>query len=173
MRVQELLEPPKKKVLLEGKHLEVFKALLPYLLIEQNGNGGGNGGGNGETGGEVPEVTPAPAPTQPLFGWYRGGPQFWVYELHRTLKNLAVAANIQKRLKELGIKGPGAQRIDAAVANAGKAAKALLTSPGAVLRPIPVWTTKKPAKTTIKRWNEAFERAFAKELGKIDLSEGE
>jgi hypothetical protein len=97
----------------------------------------------------------------------------WFNELHRTLKNLAIASNINKRLKELGVKNAGAERVEGAVKTAAKQVKNLLSNPGDTAYKIPVWRFGSPPKPVIKKWNEAFELAFKAELAKINLNEGD
>ena len=178
MKIQELLSVPKP--LLEGQILAIYEDLLPHLFISEEDGGGGDGGSPGD-GGTPPDVTPDPPPVQPPGGggWYRPGPfrpggmgmngNHWFNQLYMTLKNLAVASNIAKRLKELGIKGDGVKRIRLAQKTAAKHVKLLLSNPGATAYRIPVWTIAKPPKQVIKMWNEAFAREFAKELSKIKV----
>lgn len=171
MKINELLTEPKP--LLEGVQLDVYNLLLPLLMIQEDDSSPGDGG-------TPPDVTPDPPPVQPPGGggWYRPGPfrpgggmsgNFWFNELYRSLKNLVVAANISKRLKELGISGEGAKRVKLAQKVAAKHVKMLLTNPGATAYRIPVWTTAKPPKPVIKMWNEAFAREFATELSKVEI----
>ena len=178
MKVYELFQQP--KLLLEGKRLDVYNDLLPHLLIKEEGEGGGGDGGGDSSpgdGGTPPEVTPSPPPVTPpgTYGWFRTGygvgPRggLWFNQLYSTLKNLAVATNIMKRLKELGIKGDGASRVKMAAKTAAKHVKLLLANPGATAYRIPVWTTAKPTSKAIKVWNEAFAREFEKELAKIPM----
>ena len=175
MKVNELLQAPTP--LLEGKLLDVYNVLLPHLLIQEEGEGGGDSSPG--DGGTPPDVTPSEPPVQPPGGggWYRPGPfrpggmglngNHWFNQLYSTLKNLVVASNILKRLKELGIKGDGANRVKMAAKTAAKHVKLLLANPGATAYRIPVWTTAKPTSKAIRVWNEAFAREFEKELAKI------
>lgn len=146
VKLHELLNP---KVLLEGKQLLIFKDLLPSLLITEE---------------NIPSI------------FRPGGTgmnvNFWFDQLHGSLLNLAIASNIQKRLKEIGVHGVGAKRVDKAVQSAAKATRYLLSNPGATAYKIPVWSTKNTLpKPVIKKWNEAFERAFRDELSRIELTE--
>lgn len=161
--------------LLEGQLLTVYNELLPLLLISEDGEGGGEGGGEmgSETTSDVAppaEVVPPPQPGRGsgIVGLY-GNP--WFNQLFVSLKNLAVATNISKRLKVLGIGGEGARRVKLAAQTAAKNVKVLLNNPGATSYRIPVWTTQKPPKPVIRMWNEAFSREFAKELSHMKINE--
>lgn len=187
MLVKELLGSPVREVLLEGRQLEVYEALLPLLLItEENGDfGGGDGGDTSLPDGTTPTEVLAPPPAEPAGTWFPragvigvfrpGGTGMnanrWINELYRTLKNLAVASNIKKRLKQLGVGGEGAKRVDQAIKTAAKQAKYLLSTPGILSTAyrIPVWTTGALPAPVIKKWNESFEQALKAELAKIDL----
>lgn len=143
---------------------EVFEAVLPLLLLDEDGPP------------EVPnlgiEPTPPKGPivTSPTGGWGKGpfnpygGGHKWFGELYNTVKQYAVASRIADRLKQLGIKGSGVDRIANARNSALMATRDLLTNPRATAYRIPVWTTKKPPKVAIKIWNEEFAKAFRKEL---------
>lgn len=171
MRLDELLNPAP---LLEGQMLFIYEELLPLILISEE-DGGDSSPGDGGT---PSDVTPSTPPIQPPGGggWYHPGPfrpnggmngYHWFNQLYSTVKMLAVASNISKRLKQLGITGEGAKRVKAAQKTAAKHVKLLLSNPGATAYRIPVWTTAKPPKPVIKMWNEAFAKEFAKELSNI------
>ena len=164
MKIDELLSKPMP--LLEGENLEIYSAILPLLLINEDGDGSG-------------PALPTPPETQagPGFvnyppyggGWYGFGPlrpntRNWINQLYSTLRNLAIANNINKRLAELGIKGEAAKRVKLAAKVAAKHVKLLLSNPGATAYTIPVWTTVAPKATKIKMWNEAFASEFEKQL---------
>lgn len=185
MLVKELLDPPAPKVLLEGKRLEVYDALIPFLLIEENGGdfGGDTGGDISLPDGIIPTEVPAP-PVEPTGTWFPrvsvfrpGGTGMnanrWINELYRTLKNLAVATNIKKQLQRIGVGGEGAKRVDKAIKTAAKQAKYLLSTSGILSTAyrIPVWTTSKPPTPVIKKWNESFEHTLQVELAKINLND--
>lgn len=176
MLVRELLQP---KVELTGLNQQVYEELLPLFLLNEDGEVGEPAG---DTSGppEVPNLGTEPTPpTNPVGqGWYRPGPfrpngsgmngNHWFNELYRSLKTLAVASNISKRLKELGIKGEGVKRIQLAQKVAAKHVKLLLTNPGATAYRIPVWTTATPPKAVIKTWNEEYAKEFARQLSLIE-----
>lgn len=157
MKIEELLIEPRP--LLEGRQLDVYNLLLPLLLIQE-------------------EDAPPDVTTPPDGGWHRPGPfrpgggmngNHWFNQLYSTLKNLMIATNISKRLKELGIKGEGAKRVKLAQKIAAKHVKLLLMNPGATAYRIPVWTTAKPPRPVIKMWNEAFATEFARQLSLLEV----
>ena len=184
MRITELTAKPKP--LLEGVKLRVYDELLPLFLLNEEEGGGEAGSPAGDTSGP-PQVTdlgtqPTPPNVTVGQGWYRPGPfrpsggmngNHWFNQLYSTLKTLAVASNISKRLKELGITGEGAKRVRMAQKTAAKHVKLLLSNPGATAYRIPVWTTATPPRVVIKTWNEEYTKAFAKELAKVELMEAD
>ena len=195
MRLAELTI--QSKPLLEGINLRVYEELLPFFLLNEDGEGGDAGGGVGVPAGDtsgppqapdlgvqptpptVPVVTPPPLTVPMGGGWYQPGPfrpngsgmngNHWFNQLYSTLKSLAISSNISKRLKELGITGDGAARVRLAQKTAAKHVKLLLSNPGATAYRIPVWTTATPPKTVIKIWNEEYKKEFAKQLSLIKV----
>ena len=182
MRVNELFSQP--KLLLEKKQLQVYKAICPLLLIEDDGTAMPPvGSGDGPP--SVPDLGTEPTPPtggviQPPSaggGWANGGPfrpysggAFWVNQLYASVKQLAVSSNILKRFKELGIKKSDQQRVKKAYGTALKNVRNLILNPQATAYHFPKWTTKNTfPKPVIKMWNEAFAKEFGKELAKIDL----
>lgn len=172
MKLDELLG----NTLLEGKRLEIYEDLLPLLLIE-DGDGGG-GGGFGDIPTPNPPDTP-PIPSTPGNGGWGHGPfrpgggmngNHWFGEFYNTLKNLIIAGNVLKRMKELGISAAGTKRIKDAAKKAAKNVNDLLSNPRATAYRIPQWTFDSPKTPVIKRWNEAFAHEFKAELTKLTES---
>lgn len=155
--------------MLEGTQLQVFESLIPFLLIEDDGDGGG----------EI--ITPQPAdapPTPPVRGdggWGRGpfnpvgfGPGKWFSEFYNTVKQLIVSNNILKRMKELHISDNGQKRVKKAAKQAAINVNSLLANPRATAYKIPQWTFDSPKTPVIKRWNEGFTHEFKLELSKLN-----
>lgn len=155
---------------------QIYAEILPLLIVEEDGGGEGGGGFDSGPPPTVPDGETEPAPTvpPPIRGpgvWRPGGGfngNMWFNQLYNTLKIWAVSDRISKRLKQLGVKGIGVQRIQMAKKVAAKHVKLLLNNPGATAYKIPVWTTKAPPKPVIKIWNEEFAKAFAMELGLLN-----
>ncbi|WP_407305432.1 hypothetical protein [Acinetobacter sp.] len=174
MKLQEIIQ---RSTLLEGKCLEVYDTLLPLLLLKEE-DGGDSGGGStdpGEVGGGVVDAQPVDSPTtRNDAGWDRGpfnhvgnGPGRWFIELYNSVKQLIVANNVMKRMKELGISNDGSSRVKKAAQQAAANVNSLLSNPRATTARIPVWTFDKPKAPKIKRWNEAFAYEFKAELAKL------
>ena len=171
MKISELLQ---EEDLLEGFEDEVI-ALYTTLLEDE---GGGEGGF--DTSGP-PVVPMGPQPTPPNGyggGWVRGGPfrpfsggGKWFGELYGSVKRLAVAKKIKDRLKQLGIKGIGVDRIDGAYKSALFNVRDLIKNPQKTAYHFPKWTTKVPKMPKIPVWREALAIEFAKELSKMKLNE--
>ena len=188
MKLDELLNSP--PALLEGKRLQVYETILPYLLIEDGEAGGvpsvgDSTGGTGDITGtpvkapDVPTSTGSgavntPTPTGNTGGWGRGpfttgmGGNHWFNELYNTVRNLVVMTKLAKRMKEVGISNSGAKRVKMAAKVAAKNVRLLLSNPGATAYRIPQWTFDKPKTPMIKRWNEGFAYEFEQELAKLD-----
>jgi len=191
MKISELLE---QQIILESEHLKIYTALLPLYMLEDDGGGdGGDFGGSGETyggdsgysvqnpGNNTPPdpspVAPSPVPTsndapvtQPVY-YTPYGPIIgtrWFSQLVNTFRVAAVAKNVEKRMKELGLKGEGVKRVKAAAAQASKNLDYVIKNPASLSYRIPVWTTGgTPKKVKIKKFNEAFAEEFKRELSKI------
>ena len=113
-------------------------------------------------------------PPAPGGGWARGGPfrpysggSHWASELLSSVRQLAIASNILKRFKVLGIPVPDQKRVKIAYGTALKNVRNLISNPQSTAYHFPMWTTKKPPKAMIKIWNEAFGEEFEKELKKL------
>jgi len=179
MKLSEITQRP---TLLEGKRLEVYEALLPLLLIEEDGEAAGTTNPGDASGGVVdptPVTSTTAADSAPSTrsdgGWGRGpfnpmgnGPGRWFIELYNSVKQLIIANNIVKRMKELGISSAGASRVQKAAKQAASNVNYLLSNPMATVNRIPVWTFDKPKAPRIKRWNEAFAYEFKAELAKLN-----
>lgn len=168
MKVNELLQSD----LLDGIDDLVIEHLKS--LMEDDG-----GGGDGPP--EVPNLGEQPTPpTGYGGGWVRGGPfrpfsggSKWFGELYSSVKQLAVASRMKNRLKQLGIKGIGVDRVESAYKSALFNTRDLLANPQKTAYHFPMWTTKTAKMPKIPVWREELAREFAMQLHEIITDKGE